>query len=115
MRSTCCFSIFRVSADSLSFIAARFRPMASLFGAFQNWRARALRDVLIGDKPIDIDAIPRVEVLTEGPLHNTLRDVGIECETVAAVPMRGSDKESASCGCSKTVEPSGPENSIARS
>ncbi len=63
------------------------------FRGFLELEARALREVLIGDKPIDIDAIPRVEVLTEGPLHNTLRDVGIECETVAVVPLRGSDKE----------------------
>ena len=63
------------------------------FRGFSELEARALRNVLIGDKPIDIDAIPRVEVLTEGALHNTLRDVGIECGAVAAVPMRGSDKE----------------------
>ena len=63
------------------------------FRGFSELETRALRDVLIGDKPIDIDAISRVEVLTEGPLHNTLRDVGIECGTVTAVPMRGSDKE----------------------
>jgi two-component system cell cycle response regulator len=63
------------------------------FRGFSELETRALRDVLIGDKPIDIDAISRVEVLTEGPLHNTLRGVGIECGTVAAVPMRGSDKE----------------------
>ncbi len=63
------------------------------FRGFSELETRALRDVLIGDKPIDIDVISRVEVLTEGPLHNTLRDVGIECGTVTAVPMRGSDKE----------------------
>jgi len=63
------------------------------FRGFSELEARALRDVLIGEKPINIDAVPNVEILTEGPLHDTLRDVGIECGTVVAVPMRGSDKE----------------------
>jgi len=63
------------------------------FRGFAELEARALREVLVGDKPIDIDAIPRVELLSEGQLHNTMRDVGIECGTVAAVPLRGSDKE----------------------
>jgi diguanylate cyclase (GGDEF)-like protein len=63
------------------------------FRGFSELEARALRDVLIGDKPIDIDAIEHVEVLTEGPLHKTFRNVEIECGAVAAIPMRGSDKE----------------------
>jgi diguanylate cyclase (GGDEF)-like protein len=63
------------------------------FRGFSELETRALRDVLIGEKPIDIDAVVQVEVLSEGPLHNTLREIGIECEKVAAVPMRGSDKE----------------------
>jgi two-component system cell cycle response regulator len=62
------------------------------FRGFSELEARALRDVLIGEKPIDIDAIVEIEILTEGALHTTLREVGIECGTVAAVPMRGSDK-----------------------
>jgi len=63
------------------------------FRGFSELEARALRDALIGDKPINIDAISTVAVLTEGPIQNTLRDVGIECGTVVAVPLRGSDKE----------------------
>ncbi|MBW2493576.1 MAG: diguanylate cyclase [Deltaproteobacteria bacterium] len=63
------------------------------FRGFSELETRALRDVLVGEKPIDIDAIERIEVLAEGPLHNTLREIGIECEKVAAVPMRGSEKE----------------------
>jgi len=63
------------------------------FRGFSELETRALRDALVGDKPIDIDAISHVELLNEGPLHNILRGVGIECETVAAVPMRGSEKE----------------------
>jgi len=62
------------------------------FRGFSELETRTLRDVLIGEKPIDIDAVTQVEVLGEGPLHNALREVGIECEKVAAVPMRGSDK-----------------------
>ena len=63
------------------------------FRGFSELEARALRDALVGEKPIDIDAVAQVEVLSEGPLHDTLREIGIECEKVAAVPMRGSDKE----------------------
>ena len=63
------------------------------FRGFSELETRALREVLIGDKPIDIAAIPRLEVLTEGPLHNILRDVGIECGTVAVIPMSGNDEE----------------------
>jgi diguanylate cyclase (GGDEF)-like protein len=62
------------------------------FRGFSELETRTLRDILIGEKPIDIDAILEVEILTEGPLHDTLRGIGIECGTVAAVPMRGSDK-----------------------
>jgi len=63
------------------------------FRGFSELETRALRDALVGEKPIDIDAVARVEVLSEGPLQNILREIGIECEKVAAVPMRGSDKE----------------------
>ncbi len=63
------------------------------FRGFSELEARSLRQVLVGEKPIDIDAISRIELLAEGPLHDTLRDVGVECGTVAAVPLRGGDKE----------------------
>ncbi len=63
------------------------------FRGFSELETRTLRDLLIGEKQIDIDAITQVEVLAEGPLHNTLREAGIECGNVAAVPMRGSEKE----------------------
>ena len=63
------------------------------FRGFSELETRDLREVLVGEKPIDIDAISRIDVLTEGPLHSILRDVGIECGTIAVVPMRGGDKE----------------------
>ena len=63
------------------------------FRGFSELETRTLRDALIGEKQIDIDVITQVEVLAEGPLHNTLRAAGIECGNVAAVPMRGSEKE----------------------
>jgi two-component system, cell cycle response regulator len=63
------------------------------FRGFSELETRALRELLVGDKSIDIDAISRIEILKDGPLHDTLRGVGIECGTVAAIPMRGSDRE----------------------
>jgi len=63
------------------------------FRGFSELETRTLRDLLIGEKQIDIDVITQVDVLAEGPLHNALREAGIECGNVAAVPMRGSEKE----------------------
>ncbi len=63
------------------------------FRGFSESDARSLREILVGEKPVDIDSIPRVEVVSESALHDTLRSVGIECESVVAVPIRGSDKE----------------------
>jgi len=63
------------------------------FRGFSELETRTLRSALIDDKPIDIDAVERVEIVAEGPLHDTLRAVGIECGPVAVVPLRGSEKE----------------------
>jgi two-component system cell cycle response regulator len=63
------------------------------FRGFSESDARTLREILVGEKPVDIDSISRIEVVSEGAFHNTLRSVGVECESVVAVPIKGSDKE----------------------
>jgi PleD family two-component response regulator len=63
------------------------------FRGFSESDARALREILVGEKPIDIDSISRIEVISDGELHDTLSSVGIECESVMTVPIRGSEKE----------------------
>lgn len=70
-------------------------PMANgaAFRGFGESDARALRDMLIGSKPIDVDTITRIEVLDHGPLHDTLYGVGVETTAIAAVPVRGAERE----------------------
>jgi diguanylate cyclase (GGDEF)-like protein len=63
------------------------------FRGFPEQDARALRDTLVGEKQIDIDAIDSFQIITEGPFHDTLRGIGIESQTVLAVPVRGGEKE----------------------
>jgi diguanylate cyclase (GGDEF)-like protein len=63
------------------------------FRGFSEQETRALRELLVGDKSIDIEPITRIEILGEGPLHDTLRSAGIACGTVAAIPLRGSELE----------------------
>jgi two-component system cell cycle response regulator len=52
-----------------------------------------LRDVLVGEKPVNLDAVQEVRVLSESDLHDSLRGLGIETGPAVAVPLRGRETE----------------------
>ncbi len=56
---------------------------------FREPEAEALRGALAGEKPIDVEAIPHVELLSGGPLHEVLRSAGVQPGRVLAVPIHG--------------------------
>jgi diguanylate cyclase (GGDEF)-like protein len=69
-------------------------PMAEgvAFRGFSEGEARALRDVLVGEKPVD-PVGEGIEVVSDGPLHDALREVGIDGGAALAVPVSGRDTE----------------------
>jgi two-component system cell cycle response regulator len=60
---------------------------------FSERDARVLREVLIDEKPLDLESITQVEVTAEGLIQNTLRGVGIECGSIVTVPIRGGNEQ----------------------
>jgi diguanylate cyclase (GGDEF)-like protein len=56
---------------------------------FREPEAEALRAALVGEKPIDVEAIPQVDALAGGPLHEVLRGAGVQPGRVLAVPIHG--------------------------
>jgi diguanylate cyclase (GGDEF)-like protein len=60
---------------------------------FSERDARVLREVLIDEKPLDLESMTQIEVTSEGIIHATLRGAGIECASVATVPIRGSEEQ----------------------
>jgi two-component system cell cycle response regulator len=70
-------------------------PMANgvAFRGFDEAEARAMRDVLMGSKPVSIDTVSQIEVLDQSPLHDALYSVGIYATAIVAVPIRGAEKE----------------------
>jgi two-component system cell cycle response regulator len=70
-------------------------PMANgvAFRGFGESEARAMRDVLMGSKPINLDGISQLEVLDRSALHDALYSVGIGTTAIIAVPIRGAEKE----------------------
>jgi len=70
-------------------------PMANgvAFRGFGESEARAMRDVLVTGKPINVDTISQIEVLDRSSLHDALYSVGIGTTAIAAVPVQGAEKE----------------------
>lgn len=56
---------------------------------FLEAESEALRTALVGEKPIDVEAIPHVEALAGGPLREVLRGAGVQPGRVLAVPIHG--------------------------
>jgi two-component system, cell cycle response regulator len=55
--------------------------------------AESLRAALIGEKPIDVEAMPQPSVLEGGPLLETVRDAGVQPGRMLAVPIHGRASE----------------------
>jgi two-component system cell cycle response regulator len=64
------------------------------FRGFAENDAGRLREVLVGEKPVNFDAVLEVRILSESDLHESLRAIGIEAGTAVAVPLRGRETES---------------------
>jgi diguanylate cyclase (GGDEF)-like protein len=64
------------------------------FRGFHEDEARRMRDVFVGEKPIDLDAIREVGVVEESDLHDSLRTLGIDTSPTVVVPLRGREAES---------------------
>jgi diguanylate cyclase (GGDEF)-like protein len=79
------FSIFRRSSVSMSDGAA-FR------GLGEN-EAATLRQVLAVDKPVNLDDMARVEIVTQGAAHDALREAGVPAGRLLAVPIHGREAE----------------------
>ncbi len=65
---------------------------AAFRGLGENESTR-LREILLEDKPVDLNVFERIEQITHGPLHSALLEAGISPETLLVVPIRGQDSE----------------------
>ncbi len=63
------------------------------FRGFDEPQARQLRQILVVEKQVDLDAIDATALVRESPVHDALRASGIECRRILAVPLRGSESE----------------------
>jgi diguanylate cyclase (GGDEF)-like protein len=66
---------------------------AIAFRGFEEADAGRLRDVLVGDKAVDLDGILEMGIVGESPLHDIFRALGIEPELAVVVPLRGREAE----------------------
>jgi two-component system cell cycle response regulator len=62
------------------------------FRGFSEGEARALRDLLMGEKPLDPKG-GRIGIVSEGLLHEVLQQAGIDGGAALAVPVNGRDTE----------------------
>ena len=66
---------------------------ALAFRGFSEAEASRLRQLLVHEKPVNLDGFERIEVSSGGALHDALRESGIEAEPALAVPIRGRESE----------------------
>jgi len=64
------------------------------FRGFDEGVDRALRDALLGAKPVEFDAFRELAVLEEGALHDSLREAGVESGRILVMPLAGRETES---------------------
>ena len=63
------------------------------FRGFTEVDASRLRDVLVAEKRVDLEAIPDLGVVQEGQLHDAVRDLGLVEEGCIVLPLRGNETE----------------------
>jgi len=55
--------------------------------------AKQLRDALVGEKPVNLDAVREVGVVSESELHDAIRLLGIAAGPTLVVPLQGRETE----------------------
>jgi diguanylate cyclase (GGDEF)-like protein len=60
---------------------------------FRDDEANRLRRCIVNEKPVDVRAIDRIQLLGAGPLHQAFRSAGVEAGQVLAVPIYGEESE----------------------
>jgi len=65
------------------------------FRGFSEGQESALRLLITGGKRLNFEAIDEIRVLDRGPIHDALREVGVEVHDLLALPVRGEETE---CG-----------------
>jgi two-component system cell cycle response regulator len=63
------------------------------FRGFGESEASRLRSVLVSDKPFELEAYESIVLVSEGRLHDALRELGIPCRSTLVVPIRGRETE----------------------
>jgi diguanylate cyclase (GGDEF)-like protein len=63
------------------------------FRGFGESEVRRLRSVLVSDKPFDLETYDSLMLVSEGELHDGLRELGISCGSTLVVPIRGRETE----------------------
>jgi len=53
-----------------------------------------LHRLLVAEKPVDVDDVAEVEVVSRSPVHAALREAGVAVDRLLAVPVRGRENES---------------------
>jgi diguanylate cyclase (GGDEF)-like protein len=66
---------------------------AAAFRGFDGGTAERLRQLLVDEKPIDLRAHRRVEVVTQGPLHAAMEAAGWRPAALLVIPIHGDDAE----------------------
>jgi len=63
------------------------------FRGFGESEVRRLRSVLVSDKPFELETYDSLMLVSEGQLHDALRELGIACSSTLLVPIRGRETE----------------------
>jgi diguanylate cyclase (GGDEF)-like protein len=63
------------------------------FRGFGEAEVRRLRSVLVSDKPFDLETYDSLALVSEGELHDALRELDVTCGPTLLVPIRGRETE----------------------
>ncbi len=64
-----------------------------VFRGFNETEAERLRELLVDRKPVEPASLGQLETVSDSELHEVLRDVGIHCGRMLAIPLRGPEAE----------------------
>jgi diguanylate cyclase (GGDEF)-like protein len=97
--------IYPMALDTLLSVLSRVRGVAVFhrtsipvndaiaFRGLSEGQARRIRQLLLEEKPLDLEGFTRVEVLKRTGLHAALREAGVGTDGLLSVPVRGEEAE----------------------